>query len=412
MPTAKQTAIANLLAKSVKKYDLSAGSLSEIAIPTKFISTGNLAIDYIIGGGIPLGRSTELSGLSSSGKSTTALQAAANMQKIILSGGDPELGIGADDFILYMDYEGTIDAEYALALGLDIEDSTFILTQPETLEQGANFAREAIETGAIRMVIWDSVASMLPSSKAEAEIGKSLPAVQAKLMSDFSQLLNPLLLKHNTANVWINHLKEIMAMGPQRPGIGPRMGTPGGAAMKFYASVRVEYRQLAKVTEERIDDLTQQPRKEVIAQNVLIKVTKNKVSKPFREAVARVRFGTGFDNFWTALQVLIAYKEVMYGTGMFKFHKVPQLAPDWMARAQTGTKQPYIKGEKNIFTAADEHPEWRDAVIAHAVQILSVGDDKLKELAARELDPEDMEALEPKPEGGVLTDEEVDELIS
>ena len=148
----------SILAKAQKKYDLSVGPLSQIAQDATFISTGNIAIDHIIGGGLPLGRSVELAGPPSSGKTTTALQTAAELQKIIIAGGDPSRGIKPDDKILYLDYEQTIDQSYAKALGLDIDHESFLLTQPDTLEDGANLAVELIGTGRVRLVIWDSVA--------------------------------------------------------------------------------------------------------------------------------------------------------------------------------------------------------------------------------------------------------------
>jgi recombination protein RecA len=366
-------AFESILAKAQKKYNLSVGPLSQIAQEATFITTGNIAIDHIIGGGLPLGRSVELAGPPSSGKTTTALQTAAALQKVIIAGGDPEKGIKPTDKILYLDYEQTIDQEYAKALGLDIDHDSFLLTQPDTLEDGANVAIELIQTGRIRLVIWDSVAAMMPSAKAEAEIGKSLPAVQAKLMSDLGQKLNPLLYEHQTLNIFVNHLKEVLDMSGRRPAhLGPKLSTPGGIALKFYASVRVEYKQIMQIKEKGIDPLSGQEVETPGATNVEVKVTKNKVAPPFRKAVVRVRFGKGFDNFWTAMQILLAGKAVMYSAGYYYFHKVEDdgLAPEWMERAKTGTQRPNIRTDKKLFEAADEHPEWRDAVIAYAAEFV------------------------------------------
>lgn len=366
-------AFESILAKAQKKYDLAVGPLSKIAQEATFITTGNLAIDHIIGGGLPLGRSVELAGPPSSGKTTTALQCAAAAQKVIIAGGDPALGIKADDKILYLDYEQTIDQKYAAKLGLDIDHESFLLTQPDTLEDGANLAVELISTGRVRIVIWDSVASMMPSAKAEAEIGKSLPAVQAKLMSDLGQKLNPLLYEHQTLNIFVNHLREVMDMSGRRPAhLGPKLSTPGGIALKFYASVRVEYKQIQQIKEKMIDPLSGLEVETPGATNVEVKVTKNKVAEPFRKAVVRVRFGRGFDNFWTALQILLAAKQIMYSAGYYYFHKVEDagLAPEWMPRATTGTQRPNIRTDARLFAAADEHPEWRDAVISYASDYL------------------------------------------
>lgn len=386
----------SILAKAQKKYNLSVGPLSQIAQDATFITTGNIAIDHIVGGGLPLGRSVELAGPPSSGKSTTALQTAAALQKVIMAGGDPSKGIRADDKILYLDYEMTIDQKYAEALGLDIDHESFLLTQPDTLEDGANLAVELIGTGRIRLVIWDSVAAMMPSAKSTAEIGKSLPAVQAKLMSDLGQKLNPLLYEHQTLNIFVNHLREVLDMSGRRPAhLGPKLSTPGGVALKFYASVRIEYKQIQQIREKTRDPLSGEEVETPGATNVEVKVTKNKVAPPFRKAIVRVRFGRGFDNFWTALQILLAGKQIMYSTGYYYFHKVEDrgLAPEWMARAQTGTQRPNIRTDKAVFAAADVHPEWRDALIQYAAEFVK-DNSNLEIQSATPEEIEDEEAVE------------------
>jgi recombination protein RecA len=378
---------ATKLAQVQKKYQTGVGPISKIAQPSFFLSTGNMALDKIVGGGLPLGRAVELAGPPSSGKTTTALQCAAVAQKMILSGGGDLIAsdgtvfhVSAEDKILYMDYEATIDQDYCVSLGLDIDDDSFLLVQPDTLEDGANLAIDLIETGRIRVVIWDSVASMLPSSKAQAEIGKSLPAVQAKLMSDLGAKLVPLLYKHQTLNIWVNHLKEMLDMTGRRPAhLGPKMGTPGGVALKFYESVRIEYKQIKNIKEKEIDLLSGQEVETPGATEVEVKVVKNKVAPPFKKAVVRVRFGRGFDNFWTALMFLIAAKEVMYSSGYYYFHKVEEhgLAPEWMPRAKTGIQRPNIRTDAAILQAADDHPEWREAVIEYAAALLKNTDAKV-----------------------------------
>lgn len=391
-----------ILDKAKKKYNLSVGRLSEIADDVIFVSTGNIAIDNIIGGGFPLGRSVELAGPPSSGKTTTALQAAAFVQKKIIAGGDAKLGIKADDVILYLDYEQTIDQDYAKALGLDIDHPSFLLTQPDTLEDGANFVLEVIKTGRVRVVIWDSVASMIPSANAQNEIGKSMAFTQARLMSDLGQKLNPILKQHNTLNIFVNHLKNVLDMSGRRPAhLGPAKDTPGGASLKFYASVRLEYKQLQQIKEKMIDPLSGEEVETPGATNVEVKVTKNKVAPPFRKAIVRVRFGRGFDNLWTAMQILLAGKEVMYGAGYYYFHKVADLgmAPEWMARQTTGIGRPFIRGDKALFAAADEHPEWRELLIAHAEKFVAEN-----RLVMKDVTPQEEEEAE-------AVSKELDELL-
>lgn len=360
-----------LLNSAEKKYNLKVGSLQDVAEDIKAISTGNSAIDYAMGQGVPLGRSVEFYGLPSSGKTTAALQTAANLQKIIRNGGDKNLGIAKDDVILYLDYEQAIDKEYAEKLGLDMAHESFLFTQPDTLESGTNFALQALETGRIRLIIFDSVAAMNPSVKAEAEIGKSLPAVAAKLMKDFMMNLNPVLYKNNASALFLNHQMEKMSMGG-RPGMPPAQTTPGGIALKYFASVRVQFSKIREIKQDVVDPLTGELTPQALASDVRIKIAKNKVAPPFREVIVRVRFGEGFDELATALQVLIAHKKIVYATGYYKFHRLEEagLAPEWMPRAKAGTNPPQIHGEKKVYAAAKAHPEWRDALISMAQDII------------------------------------------
>lgn len=388
------------LAQVQKKYQTGVGPISKIAQPSFFLSTGNMALDKIIGGGLPLGRAVELAGPPSSGKTTTALQCAAGLQKIIIAGGGQIIGtdgsifeIKPTDKILYEDFEATIDQDYCTALGLDIDHDSFLLVQPDTLEDGSNLAIDLIETGHVRLVIWDSVASMLPSAKAQAEIGKALPAVQAKLMSELGAKLVPLLYRNQTLNIWVNHLKEQLDMSGRRPAhLGPKMSTPGGVALKFYESVRIEYKQIKNIKEKELDVLSGEIVETPGATEVQVKVVKNKVAPPFKQAVVRVRYGRGFDNFWTALMFLISQKEIMYSAGYYYFHKLEAegLAPEWMPRAKTGTQRPNIRTDAAILQAADEYPEWRDAVIAYAAEKLKNTD--IKVIAAKSPEEAELEA--------------------
>lgn len=374
---AKTDPLAALLASSDKKYNITAGSMNEVADDVTFISTGNLAIDYMLGGGIPLGRSVELSGFPSSGKTTTALQAAVWLQKVIMAGGDEKLGIRADHRILYMDYEQAMDKKYAKALGLDLDHESFLYSAPDSLEDGAEFILAALETDMVKFVIVDSVAAMIPNAVAENDVSKSLPAAAAKSLAVFGKKLNPLLAQHNAIVIFINHLMEKIEMGgARRPGMPTPTTTPGGMAMKYFASVRVEYKQMKQHKGTIYDKVSGTDVPAVVSTDVRVKSVKNKVAPPFREAIVRVRFGKGFDNFWTAMSVLIGNKLVMYQGGHWYFHKVEDkgLAPEWMKRAATGTQRPYIKGEKTLFKMADKHPEWVEGLVALAKEVLESED--------------------------------------
>ncbi len=358
----KVSSVTDVIKNSLKKHDLRIGPLSFVSDEVAALTTGNLSIDYSIGvGGLPLGRSVELFGPPGCGKTTTGLQTAAELQRRIIEQ-------NLDEYILYSDYEHALDKKYAAALGLDVDHKSFLFTQPDTFEQGANAARELIETGQIRLAIWDSVASMTPASMAEAEVGKSLPAIQARLMADFLRKLNPLLHAKNCCAVFLNHEMEVMSMG--RPG-PPRTSTPGGKALKYYASLRLQYQQIGNIKGSSIDILSGEKVQRTEAVTVRVRVVKNKVAPPFRECQVRVRFGKGFDNFWSALQVLIGNKKIKLSAGYYYFNESPELVIDDMLR--TPTDRPYVRGEEAILKFADQRPEWRASVIKSAYDLVENG---------------------------------------
>lgn len=360
--------IAALLKEMEKKYDLRVGPLSAVAEEVEVLPTGDLAIDYITGvGGLPLGRSVELFGLPSSGKTTTGLQAAALLQQRIIRE-------DTDDLIVYMDYEHALDRKYAANLGLNVEHPSFLIAQPDNLEQGTNVSLELIETGKVRLVVTDSVAAMTPVDVVNGEVGQVAVATQARLMSTYLKKLTPLLSEHRTCGVFLNHEMELFQMGgARRPGMPAPTSTPGGKALKFYASVRIQYRQIRNIKAKVYDPLSGGPTDRVESTMVRVKVVKNKVAPPFRECIVRVRFGRGFDSFWSALQALIGHKRIVYRQGYYYFDKFPELVEPTMARS--ATQRPYVHGEAAMLQFADAHPEWRDLVIRTATEIVDMADE-------------------------------------
>lgn len=409
--TKKPKTLDELLKSAEKTYDLNVGVLDEIASDTLFISTGNLAVDYAIGGGIrggiPMGRSVEFLGPPSSGKTTLAIQTAVTLQRIIMSGGDPDRGIRATDRILYLDYEQAFDASYAHRLGLDTKHKSFLFTQPDTLEQGADFLLAAFKTGEVRLALVDSVAAMNPSAQADADsVGKSLPAIQAKIMKPFGVTLNAVLKNNNGSVIFINHETEKMLMGgASRPGMPPPTTSPGGMALKFFASVRVQFRQIRQIKGTVIDPLTKEPAEIPVATDVKVKVIKNKVAPPFRECMVRVRFGRGFDEFWTAMQILLANKKIIYSAQRYYFHNIIEAFPaDWMPREDKGTKRPYLHGEPRVFRMADQYSEWRQGLIDLASTVAEENVGSLDDVAKFGVSVEDEE------DDGIST-EDLDEMV-
>lgn len=336
---------------------------------TEGLTTGNLAIDHLTGiGGLPIGRVTELYGNPGAGKTTTALQTAAELQRRIIAE-------NLDEYILYLDYEHAMDEDYATGLGIDLDHRSFIAAQPHWMEQGVEIATKLINTGKVRLSIWDSVAEMTPRDTLEAEFNQRTGAMnRARLMKELLQRITPLAAEKRCAVVFLNHLMESVEMGG-RPGMPPAETTPGGKSLKFYSSLRMSYKQIGQVKAKAVDALSATTTDQVVAVNTKVKITKNKVGKPFGETVIRVRLGRGFDNAWSALQVLLAYKQVRKDGAWYRFE--PALEHPAMAVPASTTKggRPSIQGEYAVLKFADEHPDWAEALVKAATTIVEAHSD-------------------------------------
>jgi recombination protein RecA len=380
--TKKKITLAARKAALAKKYNTTIGSLSEVAKQVDCIPTGNIAIDHILGGGFPRGRLIELYGPPSSGKSTIALQAAAEFQRRAAAG-DPGY---AGKSILYMDHENAMDPAYAKALGLDIDSELFLFAQPDSLEDSANISRELVASGEIGLAIYYSVAAMIPQASLDAETGKASVALQARGIAEFLKPYVRELYSTDTTAIFLNHLAEVIDMGGGgRPGI-KRYTTPGGRALKFFSSVRVEFHQIGNITEEVYDDLTNDKTKQVMATNVRVKVVKNKVAPPFKQATVRVRYGKGFDQAYSAFDLLLKYKKVIAaGGGWFYFDRMPSLA-EGMPQSKD---RPALRGLSAVLRYAEENPGWADEMRRLAVECLKSSPDDEQFAATPVLEDED-----------------------
>ncbi len=294
--------------------------------PVDVISTGALSIDYALGiGGVPRGRVIEIFGPESSGKTTLALQVIAEAQK---TGG----------LAAFVDAEHALDAAYSKKLGVDIDN--LLVSQPDNGEQALEIVEVLIRSNSVDVVVVDSVAALVPKAEIEGDMGEAQMGLQARLMSQALRKLTGAVSKSKTSLIFINQLREK---------IGVMFGNPetttGGRALKFYASVRIDIRRIGAIKDGD----------NVVGGRTRVKIVKNKMAAPFREAEFDIMYGEGVSREGDLIDIAVE-------------HKIIEKSGAWFAYGGERLGQ----GRENVKTYLKEHIELRTVIEEKVRKVLGM----------------------------------------
>ncbi len=350
MDDGKKKALTQAVAQIKRRYGEGAlmrlGEATHLQVET--IPTGSLAIDIALGvGGLPRGRVTEIYGPEGSGKTTIAQHVVAECQKMG--------GVAA-----FIDMEHALDPTYAENCGVDVEN--LYISQPDTGEQALEIAEALVRSGAVDVIVVDSVAALVPRAEIEGEMGDSHPGLQARLMSQALRKLSGVIKQSNTILIFTNQLR--MKIGVM---FGSPETTSGGRALKFYASVRLDVRRIKSI----------KLKGEMIGHRARVRVTKNKVAPPFRLAEFDIMFGEGVSREGELLDIGLDIG-VLDKRGSYYYYDGELID----------------QGRENTKTYFSEHPEFTDRlekIIRHEVLGVELPEELVEELEEDEKETEEDE---------------------
>ena len=323
---------------------------AQIANDLSVVSTGSLGLDIALGvGGLPRGRVVEIYGPESSGKTTLCLQVVAEVQK-------------AGGVAAYIDAENALDPVYAGKLGVIVGD--MLISQPDTGEQGLEIADMLVRSGGVDIIVIDSVAALVPKAEIEGEMGDQLPGLQARLMSQALRKLAGNIKRAGTLVIFINQIR--MKIGVM---FGNPETTTGGNALKFYASVRLDIRRIGSIKRGE----------EVVGNETRVKVVKNKVAPPFREALFDILYGEGISHEGEIVELGVLHRIVEKSGAWYAYNgekigqgkdnareflrEHPELAKEIEAKIRAAVDIP-MPGRITPMPDVEEWPAWQEREVA------------------------------------------------